>query len=75
MGRAKAPSSHCIGTGQPEPPPSVPPVRRTPQHTVAIDDELWQAAKRIAAKRHERVSDILRRAVFEYVEQHKALDD
>jgi hypothetical protein len=43
----------------------------TPQHTVRIDDELWDAAQRIAAKRRETVSDIVRHALFEYVDKHR----
>jgi len=42
----------------------------TPQHTVQIDDELWDAAQRIAAKRRETVSDIVRHALVEYVDKH-----
>jgi len=41
-----------------------------PEHTVRIDDELWNAAKRIAAKRRETVSDIVRNALVEYVDKH-----
>lgn len=42
----------------------------TPQHTVQIDDELWDAAQRIAAKRRETVSDIVRHALVKYVDKH-----
>jgi len=35
-----------------------------------IDDELWDAAQRIAAKRRETVSDIVRHALVEYVDKH-----
>lgn len=45
--------------------------RKTPQRTVGVDDELWEAAQRIAARRRERVSDVLRRALVDYVERHK----
>lgn len=48
----------------------MPTVRKTPQRTVGVDDELWQKAQRIARKRREKVSDVLRRALVEYVEQH-----
>lgn len=55
----------------------MPQTRKTPQHTVGVDNELWQAAMRIARKRRERVSDVLRRALVDYVERHKdmAADD
>jgi Arc/MetJ family transcription regulator len=43
----------------------------TPQHTVRIDDELWDAAQRIAARRRETVSDVVRRALVEYVDKHQ----
>ena len=56
--------------------PCVPPIKRkTPQHTVVVDDALWDKAMRIAKKRHERVSDVLRRALVEYVDQYGHLDD
>ncbi|MFC5992901.1 hypothetical protein ACFQE5_01600 [Pseudonocardia hispaniensis] len=51
----------------------VPTRRRTPQHTVAVDDELWQTARRIAELRRERVSDVLRAALMRYVARHKHL--
>lgn len=63
---------HCLGSGYV---PDVPTVRRTPQHTVAIDDGLWQTARRIAEKRHEKVSDVLRQALVRYVARHKHLLD
>ena len=43
---------------------------QTPPHTVQIDDELWDAAQRIAARRRETVSDIVRHALVEYVDKH-----
>jgi predicted transcriptional regulator len=43
---------------------------QTPEHSVRIDDELWDAAERIAARRREKVSDIVRRALVEYVDKH-----
>jgi predicted transcriptional regulator len=43
---------------------------QTPQHTVRIDDELWDAAQRIAALRRETVSDVVRCALVEYVDKH-----
>lgn len=54
---------------------SVPTKRTTPQHTVAVDNDLWQKARRIAAKRHEKISDVIRRALVRYVERYGHLDD
>ncbi len=63
---------HCLGTGYR---PDVPTVRKTPQHTVVIDDVLWQTARRIAEKRHEKISDVIRQALVRYVARHKHLLD
>lgn len=63
---------HCLGSGYR---PGVPTVRKTPQHTVVIDDVLWQTARRIAAKRHEKISDVLRQALVRYVARYKHLLD
>jgi hypothetical protein len=43
---------------------------QTPQHTVAIDDDVWDAAQRLAARRREEVSDVVRRALVEYLDKH-----
>jgi hypothetical protein len=54
----------------------VPPIeRKTPQHTVAVENVLWQKVKRIAAKRHERISDVIRRALVDYADRYGHLDD
>lgn len=45
----------------------------TPQHTLRVDDDLWDRAAHIAKKRREKVSDALRRALVEYVDQYGAL--
>lgn len=47
--------------------------RPTPQHTVVVDDELWQQARTIAKRRRETVSEVLRRALVEYVTTYKDL--
>jgi hypothetical protein len=53
----------------------MPPTRRkTPQRTVGIDDELWERCLRIAKVRRENMTDVLRRAAFEYAEQNSHLD-
>jgi hypothetical protein len=62
----------CTGSGYAA---EVPTKRSTPQHTVAVDDALWQTARRIAAKRHEKISDVLRQALVRYVQRHKHLLD
>lgn len=53
----------------------VPTKRSTPQHTVAVDETLWQTARKIAAKRHETISDVIRQALVRYVQRHKDLLD
>lgn len=49
--------------------------RKTPQRTVAIDDELWNDVMAIAKLRREKVSDVIRRALVDYRETHRALLD
>jgi antitoxin component of RelBE/YafQ-DinJ toxin-antitoxin module len=39
----------------------------TPLRAIRIDDELWDAAKKVAADRDETVSDVIRRALERYV--------
>lgn len=51
----------------------VPTKRSTPQHTVAVDEDLWQTARRIAVLRHEKISDVIRQALVRYVQRHKHL--
>lgn len=53
----------------------MPTVRKTPQHTVVIDETLWQTARKIAAKRHEKISDVVRQALVRYVARYKHLLD
>lgn len=48
-------------------------VRKTPQRTVVVDDDLWSTARQIAELRRESVSDVLRRALLDYVEQYGSL--
>jgi hypothetical protein len=54
---------------------TVPTQRSTPQHTVAVDNDLWQTARKIAALRHEKISDVIRQALVRYVQRHKHLLD
>lgn len=49
-------------------------IRKTPQRTFAIDDEIWGKVSRIAKVRRETMSDVLRRAVVEYAEKWGHLD-
>lgn len=47
--------------------------RKTPQHTVGVDDELWNEVMAIAKKRRERVSDLIRRSLVAYRDEHREL--
>lgn len=51
------------------------PSRQRPsrQHTVLVDDELWEQAVHIAGERREKVSEVLRRALVDYVAAHRDL--
>lgn len=62
----------CLGTNYASP---VPTKRSTPQHTVAVDNDLWQTARKIAARRHETISDVMRQALVRYVQRHRHLID
>lgn len=42
-------------------------VPETKVRTVRVDDALWQAAQTKARRRRESVSDVVRRALLEYV--------
>ena len=42
---------------------------KTPIRTVRVGDSLWEAAQDAAAQRGETVSDVVRRALEEYVAQ------
>lgn len=53
--------------------PGMPPVRRTTQHTVGVDDELWADCMAIAKVRRQRISEVLRAALVAYREQNRAL--
>lgn len=61
---------HCLPTAYGV---DVPTKRSTPQHTVAVDETLWQTARRIAELRHETISDVIRQALVRYVSRHKHL--
>lgn len=53
----------------------MPTKRKTPQRTVAIDEELWDRCQRIAEIRRETMSDVLRRAAVDYDTEHRHLLD
>lgn len=42
----------------------------TPNRTVRVSDELWEAAKRVASDRGESVADVIRQALERYVREH-----
>jgi len=58
----------CIGTwpyGAP-----VPNQPATPNRTIRVPDEVWDAAKRVAADRGETVTEVIIRALVRYVREH-----
>jgi len=40
------------------------------RHNFVIPDELWNRARIIADGRYEKLSDVVRRALLEYVEKY-----
>jgi len=40
----------------------------TPRRAVRVDDALWTAALQVAARRGEKLSDIIRNALRAYIE-------
>jgi len=42
----------------------------TPNRVVRIPDELWHPAKERAAERGENITEVIRRALARYVEEH-----
>lgn len=44
---------------------------RTPRHTFACTDDLWLAAMETAERNGETVSDVIRRALQNYVRRHR----
>lgn len=47
----------------------------TPNRTVRVPDELWQAAMRVAHDRGETVTEVIIRALTRYVREHPGEDD
>jgi predicted transcriptional regulator len=46
-----------------------------PVRTVRVPDELWEAAKRVAADNDETVTDVIIRALERYVRLHPLDED
>lgn len=44
--------------------------RGTAHRTIRIADELWSAARAVAAKRGDSLSDVIREALERYVQRH-----
>jgi predicted transcriptional regulator len=44
----------------------------TPKRSIRIDDELWDRATEVAAKRDENLSAIIRKALENYINEQKA---
>lgn len=42
----------------------------TPNRTIRVPDDLWEAAQRAAADNGETVTDVIRRALERYVRNH-----
>lgn len=47
----------------------------TPNRVIRVPDDLWFAAKRVAADRGESVAEVVRRALERYVRSHPLDDD
>lgn len=59
------------------PAPSVPPVPNqpaTPNRTIRVPDELWEAAMRVAHDNGETVTAVIIRALTRYVREHPGTD-
>jgi hypothetical protein len=48
-------------------------VKRTPQRTVSVDEELWSDCLWIARKLRVKLSDVLRAALVAFRDQHRDL--
>lgn len=45
---------------------------RKPVHSFRVEDEIWNAAVRVATERQESLSDVLRRALVRYVKKNQS---
>lgn len=70
MSRTTALLRHCTVTDYGS---GVPYVRKTPQRTVGVDDELWRDCQLIAKARRQRVSDVIRAALVAYRDENREL--
>ena len=50
---------------------SVPNQPKTPQRTVRVPDHIWHAAKAAADARGETLSDVIRRALEQYIKKRR----
>ena len=50
---------------------TVPNQPKTPQRTVRVPDDEWDAAKAAAERQGETVTDVIRRALRSYAKRHK----
>jgi len=67
------PLRQCIGIDYG---PEVPPIKRkTPQHTIAADDDLWKDCLKIARKRHKTLTAELVDFLVRYRAKYKNLLD
>jgi rhamnogalacturonyl hydrolase YesR len=53
----------------------MPTARRTTQHTVGVEDELWNDCLLIARARHTKLSQVVRDLLVDYREEHADLLD
>lgn len=47
--------------------------RKIPQHTFTFRQQDWETARRIAEIRHEKITYVIQRALYDYIEQHRHL--
>lgn len=47
------------------------PTKGTTQHSIRIPDPLWHAALTLARERGENLSEIIRRALNDYINEHQ----
>lgn len=66
------PLAPCTGTGYR---PGVANKRQTPQHTIAVDGDLWDDCLKIARLRHETLTSVLKAHLVRYRARHRDLLD
>ncbi|HET7689584.1 MAG TPA: hypothetical protein VFK41_04340 [Nocardioidaceae bacterium] len=45
---------------------------KTPNRTIRVPDEVWEAARRVAADKGETITEVIVRALKRYVRDHPA---